>query len=82
MDEKFDIAVTYANKQLLFSAQFISFGWVHKIEVDIYGTSVSFEKDEEGAWRAFVSPVDLQSDKRIDTKLLEAVVHAIEVILQ
>lgn len=82
MDEGFELPVRYKDKELLFPAALESFGWTHRIIADVYGTRVSYERDEEGQWRALVSAEDLEANKHIDVALLEAIAHAIEDVLR
>ena len=82
MDEGFDIPVTYKGKELLFPASLVSFGWTHRIEVDVNGTKVSFERDENREWRALISPEDLEDHPNVDVQLLIAIGESIEEILK
>jgi len=82
MDEGFEIPVTYNNKEQLFAAQLHSYGWSYSIQVDVHGLQISFEKDEEGQWRALAVPEDLVANKKLDIHLLKAIGQAIERILQ
>ena len=63
-------------------ARLFASGWTQRIEVDVYGASVWFERDEEGSWRALVSAEDLRTHKNLDKALLEAVASAIQEILR
>jgi hypothetical protein len=64
MDEGFGIPVTYKDKELLFPAQLVSFGWTHRMQVDVYGTTIFFERDEEREWRALLEPEELDPIRR------------------
>jgi hypothetical protein len=50
--------------------------------VDIDGTNIVFEPDEERNWRALISNEDLAANKKINTDLLEAVASSIEAIMK
>ena len=82
MDEGFELPVRHNGKELLLPSQLVSFGWTHRINVEVYGIPVSYERDEEGQWRALVSAEDLAANKNIDVGLLEAIAHAIEEVLR
>jgi hypothetical protein len=41
MDEGFALPVNYKGKELLFPAQLVSFGWTHRIQVDVYGMATT-----------------------------------------
>jgi hypothetical protein len=82
MEEGFEIPVTYKGKELLFPASLVSFGWTHRIEVDVYGTKVSFERDDNHEWRALVAPEDWEGHPHVDVHLLKAIGESIEEILK
>lgn len=82
MEEGFEIPVTYKGKELLFPASLVSFGWSHRIEVDVYGTRVSFERDDNREWRALIAPEDLEGHPNVDVHLLMAIGESIEEILK
>jgi hypothetical protein len=81
MDEGFDIPVIYKGEELLFPAQLVFFGWTQKIAVDVYGTAISFERDEEREWRALLSAEDLEAGKKVDAALVKAILASLEEIL-
>jgi hypothetical protein len=78
MEEGFDIPVLYKDKELLFPARLLSMGYIYKIEVDVNGTSIQFERDEENTWRALALPEDID---KIKIDLLEEIAVSIERIL-
>jgi len=82
MDEGFELPVQYKGEELFFPAKLESFGWTHRIVVDVYGSVVSYERDEEGLWRALVSMQDLEANKHIDVELLKAIADAIKEVLK
>lgn len=82
MDEGFEIPVLYKDKECLFPVQLVSFGWTHRIEVDVYDTMVYFERDEEGEWRALLPAEDIEANKTLDLELVKAIAGAIENILK
>ena len=50
------------------------------IEVEIEGTPVVFERDEEGNWRAVMGYEDLVAGKKVKKELLIKVADVIEEI--
>ena len=82
MEEGFDIPVSCKGKELLFPARLVSFGYTHKIEVDVQGTLVHFERDEEREWRALVAPEEKESNQPVDVELLQQLIFSLERILQ
>ncbi|WP_342648569.1 hypothetical protein [Mucilaginibacter sp. CSA2-8R] len=79
MDESFLLEIIYKGEQLKYDAQLRSRGYVHYYAVDLDGITVQFEPDEEGSYRALVTPEQL-NDKtnKIDVGLLQALVKKLE----
>ncbi len=82
MDEGFEIPVTYAGKELSFPAQLLAYGYSYKIEVDVNGTKVFFEPDEERNWRALIAYEEIQANKGLSKELLQTIARAIEEIVK
>jgi hypothetical protein len=82
MDEPFDIPVSFNGKELAFTARLLQLGYTHKFQVAVADYEVLFEPDEERTYRAVVDPSLLQSGKKIDVALLEAIAEAIETIVK
>lgn len=78
--EEFELPVWYKNKEVLFPARLQSFGWTHRIVVDLYGFELAFERDEEREWRALSE--DATAAANLDPELIKAVAGAIESILK
>lgn len=78
MDEGFELPVIFNNKELFFPIRLLNYGTSYKLEVDIHGTKVLFEPDEERNWRALISNEDVQANKKIDTDLLQVIALSIE----
>ena len=66
MNEPFNIPVNHQGTEHEFKARFERWGYTHRIAVLIDETTVTFEPDEEGGYRAF-------GDQPGDTALLQAV---------
>src|SRR5712672_511351 len=82
MDEGFEIPVTYAGNELRFPAQLLAYGYSYKIEVDVNGTKVFFEPDEERNWRALIAYEEIQTNKGLSKELLQTIARAIEQIVK
>jgi hypothetical protein len=82
MDDGFELPVHYKNKELFFPGKLESFGWTHRIVVDVYGTTVSYERDEEGQWRALVSTGNREVNKDTNVALLKTIADAIKEVLK
>jgi hypothetical protein len=80
MEDGFELPVVYDNKELNFPARLVQYGYTFKMEVDIEGTTVFFEPDEERNWRAVISYEDVQANKKINAELLKSVAEAIEAL--
>ena len=60
----------------------MNYGTSYKLEVEIDGTKVLFEPDEERNWRAMISYEDVQANKKMDTGLLELIARELDAILK
>jgi len=77
MTESLEIPVRYKNHDLIFKAHTIRFGYVHHIFVDMNGTPVTIERDEEGSFRALVDAQTVDASK-LDAGLIEALVSVLK----
>jgi hypothetical protein len=82
MDEEFELPVSFNNKTLNFTARLLYYGYSSKLEVDIDGSQVLFEPDEERNWRALIAYEELNANKKISAELLKAIACSIEEILK
>lgn len=80
MNEPFDLPVSYKGKDLRFPSRLLQFGYTHKFQVNVYGTEVLFEPDEEGRYRALVEPEE--ASKELTPELLQAIAEGIECVLK
>jgi len=78
--EPFDLPVLYNGAEILFPAYLQQTGYTHRIVVEVHGTDVFFEPDEERNYRAIVDPE--KSSKTMDAALLKAVAESIEAIVK
>ena len=72
-----EIPVTYKNKELCFQAQVVRFGYVNHIVVDINGTEVTIERDEEGNFRALSDPGTMEQSK-VDVGLVREIIGVLQ----
>ncbi len=79
MEETFEIPVNYKNQEFSFKAHILRYGYIHHIIVDVDGTNITIERDEEGNYRALVNPEKI-NDNKIDIELLEAIVGVLEAL--
>jgi hypothetical protein len=80
MDEPFDLPVLFKGEERLFPSQLQQLGYTHRILVNVNGTDVAFEPDEERNYRAIVDPEKTAGS--IPTELLKAIAEAIENIVK
>lgn len=80
MDEPFELPVFYKGEEHFFTSQLQQSGYTHKIIVNIHGTEVAFEPDEERNYRALIDPEKMDKDIQID--LLKAIAESIEQIVK
>ena len=78
MDENFELQVNYNGKEMLFPANLVRFGYSYRIEVDVNGVLVSFEKDEERNWRALIENDDFGQSNTVSPELLQAIVDSLD----
>lgn len=75
----FTITVNYKGTQRNFEVQLQQRGYTRRFVVEIDGTEVIFEPDEEGYYRVVVSPDHAEKIKAsITPSLLQAIAAAIE----
>ena len=82
MEEQFELPVIFNSEKLHFPARLLSYGYSYKLEVDIEGTAVLFEPDEERNWRALIAPEEINTNKKISVDLLKAIASSIEDIVK
>jgi hypothetical protein len=54
MNDEFYIPVSFEGRDYNFPARLLNYGYAIKLEVDIEGTTILFEHDEERNWRALI----------------------------
>lgn len=77
MTDPFTLPVLYRNEELEFDAELRRTGYTHKIAVNVKGTEIIFEPDEERNYRA-VLPDALTTKSIPDIELIGAIVAALE----
>ena len=70
-----EIPVIYKNEELSLKVHVVRFGYVNHIVVDLGGTQITIERDEEGNYRALGDTEKVESSK-VDVDLIKAVVTA------
>ena len=73
MDNFFEVPVTWRSSNINFTAELIPYAYSYKIEVDVFGTIISFEPDEERNFRALVNVDHLQEAATVDKELLKEI---------
>ncbi len=72
-DNNFELPVTFDGVDYVFNACLIMYGYSYKIDVELFGSVTSFERDEEQRFRAVV-PYDMLNETRVADKALLQVV--------
>ncbi|MDZ4794956.1 MAG: hypothetical protein SGI83_11810 [Bacteroidota bacterium] len=80
MENEYMLPVIFNGKESEFPAKLLIYGFTSKMQVEIDGTKVFFELDDERNWRALISYDDALANKKISSYLLRAVAEAIEKI--
>lgn len=78
MNDSFEIPVTFNGAEISFPAQLVPSGYIHKIQVDVYGQPFLFEPDEEGQYIVVIDPGILNNYKNIDIALLREIANTLE----
>ena len=77
MEDLLEIPVTYKNQELVFKAHLKQFGYVNQIAVDVNGTTLTIERDEEGNYRA-IGDAEQTAANKVDLELVKALVEVLE----
>lgn len=79
MDEQFLLVIDFKDEVLKYDVELRSFGYIQRVAVD--GILVQYELDEEGNYRALVTPKLLNSkDNNLEVGLLQAIAHRLEAL--
>ena len=76
MNEVFELPVHYHGKEHELPARLHVFGLSYKIEVELNGSFVFFERDEERNWRAIADGSNI--DQNADEEVLKAVIVSLD----
>lgn len=71
MNEEFELPVVFDNRQYHFTSKLLQFGYTHKFQVDVDGTEVLFEPDEERKYRAWIDPANQEALLKANPHLLK-----------
>ena len=67
---------------MIFYSKFIQFGYSYKFEVDVNGTMIFFEPDEERNFRAMIDPTIDHANHKIDKELIQLIAETLKEILK
>lgn len=81
-EDGFEIPVTYKGKEMSFPASVQSFGYTHRILVDVDGVEIQLEPDEERNYRAIIVNPDQPGINLPDTALVAQIVEVVESIVK
>ena len=77
MEESFELPLTYGGKELLLPAKLMKRGYVYRIELELNGTPVYFEQDEEKNWRAMLDG-ETSGVHKIDGAMVKAIIEVLQ----
>lgn len=80
MAQTFFIPVIHGGQETDFEASIRPYGYTYRIAVDLFGTEVVFEPDEEGSYRALISPDQIIVNSSINRELLAAIIQVLETV--
>ena len=80
MDDSFFLPVNYRGQELQFPAVLVHRGYTQAIVVEVNDVTVTYERDDEGNWRALVPPEHMAKPPAVE--LLRAIGETIEELLK
>ncbi len=72
MDEML-LPVCFKGEELEFPVRLVVLGYTHRFVVLIEGIEMTFERDDQGEFRALIAAEDVEGKKAPDTRLLKAI---------
>jgi hypothetical protein len=82
MDNTFEVSLTYQQQHFNLPAELITYGYSYKIEVDVFGTIVSFERDEEQHFRAVKNYDVMVLLDSVQKELMEAITEELTLLFK
>ncbi|MCC8407681.1 hypothetical protein LJ707_01990 [Mucilaginibacter sp. UR6-1] len=79
MNGPFLIRVVFAGSEQEYNARFERWGYTHRISVLIGETTIVFEPDEEGSYRAIASE-NLAPERLVPFSLLELIAEKLKIL--
>ena len=80
--EEFEMPVHFKNEEKIYKVRLRAYRYSYKLEVEVDGTPVMFERDDEGNWRAIISYEELPGYKKPENDLLQAIATTLEEIMK
>lgn len=81
MPESFTLTIFHKGVEQSYDAELRLMGYTHKIAVNIEGTEILFEPDEERNYRALLSEPEIHN-KKFDTELIGLIAAELEANLK
>jgi hypothetical protein len=72
------LPLTYKGKEIELPVKIYPYGYIHRVEIAIEDTVIIFEPDEEGSYRALVTPEQMENSKMLSADLLMIIAGALE----
>ena len=74
--ESFLLPVMFKGEERMMAAELSTFGYIHRINIDVDGVPVFFEPDEERNYRAVLADPTINS--KLDAGLMAAIIQSLE----
>lgn len=81
MEPEFEIPVHFRNQELLIPAALRVQGYSYRIETEVEGLMLNFERDDSGEFRALIPPETAANAKLPPTELVAAIAAALDQLL-
>ena len=79
--DSFLLPVELQNKEHEFPVTIIRRGYIYNFHVDLFGRSITIERDEEGNLRALTDPANPAEFSAHDKEVIEAVIKSLQTIV-
>jgi len=80
-DNALEIPVTYKGEELSFPAKLLMTAYTYKVQVEVGGQLIIFEQDEERNFLAILDHNQLNTLKKVDVALLQAIATVIDSVI-
>lgn len=79
--DTYDLPVTYKGQEISFPFRLAQFAYGNKLFLTVEETEMVIEKDDQGEWRALISPEQLHTHK-IEPGLITAIMDSVREVFE